>query len=128
MRVFAYATTAGARVREAAHKKAKISSISHLTEQNHAPIYAAHAASETTVLRAATLLWQDENSRQVELFDIVIRGRGTWATARSPTPEQSGGLRNQAIRLSSFGSRSSKSNMESRIPASQGAGVRPRHE
>jgi hypothetical protein len=65
-------------------KKAKILAISHLTEQNHAPIYAAHAASETTVLRTALLLWQDENSRQVGLFDIVIRGRGTWAAARSP--------------------------------------------
>jgi len=85
MRAFAYAATATARLREPAHKKAKISAIWCLTEQNHAPIYAAHAASKTTVLRAAALLWQDENSRQVELFDIVIRGRGTWATARSPT-------------------------------------------
>jgi hypothetical protein len=35
------------RRREPAHKKAKLLAISHLTEQIHTPIYAAHAAGET---------------------------------------------------------------------------------
>jgi len=43
-----------------------------------------------TVLRAVLLLWHDENSRLKALFDIVIRGRGTWAAARSPRPTQVG--------------------------------------
>src|SRR5262245_7373930 len=42
-----------------------------------------------TVLRAALLLWHDGSSRPRVLFDIVIRGRGTWAAARSPRPDAS---------------------------------------
>jgi hypothetical protein len=35
------------------------------------------------ILRAALFLWHNESSCQRRLFDIVIRGRGTWAAARS---------------------------------------------
>jgi hypothetical protein len=35
------------------------------------------------LLRPVLLLWHDEISRRAALFDIVIRGRGTWAAVRS---------------------------------------------
>jgi hypothetical protein len=72
------------RLRRTAHRKAKIGPISHLTQQIRAPIYRAHAARRVFILRAALLLWHDENSRRGTLFDIVIRGRGTWVAARLP--------------------------------------------
>jgi hypothetical protein len=53
----------GWKLGEAAHEKAKFSTISHLTGQIHAPIYRAHAARKAMILRAVLFLWHDENSR-----------------------------------------------------------------
>jgi hypothetical protein len=57
-----------------------------LTRPSRAPIYRAHAARKALTLRAVLYLWHDENSRLEALFDIVIRGRGTWAAALFAIP------------------------------------------
>jgi hypothetical protein len=53
----------GAHLGETAHQKEKFQVISHLTQQNRAPIYRAHAARKAMILRAVLFLWHDENSR-----------------------------------------------------------------
>ena len=62
------------------------------------------------VLRAVLLLWQDEKSRRETLFDIVIRGRGTWAAARSPAWPKG-----QANKIEFFSSRSSVKHGKSNV-------------
>ena len=79
------------------HNRPKIPQIQAvycLTGAFEAPIYRAHAARWPLVLRAVFRLWQNEGSPLAGLFDIVIRGRGTWAAARSQLKRKLG--RNQS--------------------------------
>ena len=86
------------------HNRPKIPQIQAvycLTGAFEAPIYRAHAARWPLVLRAVFRLWQNEGSPLAGLFDIVIRGRGTWAAARSHAREQSRAI-NRAFRTLAF--------------------------
>jgi len=62
----------------------------------------AHAARGVPILRAVSRLWHSESSCRRQLFDIVIRGRGTWAAARSQAREKSRAVTNRAFRTLAF--------------------------
>ena len=87
------------------HNRPKIPQIQAvycLTGAFEAPIYRAHAARWPLVLRAVFRLWQNEGSPLAGLFDIVIRGRGTWAAARSPARSQDRANKIELNRLAFF--------------------------
>jgi hypothetical protein len=54
-----------------------------LTAEIEDPIYRASPPDGLTVLRAVPVSGRMEVRLEAGLFDIVIRGRGTWAAARS---------------------------------------------
>ena len=79
----------------------QIQAFYRLTAEIEAPIYRASPPDGLTVLRAVPVSGRMEVRPKAGLFDIVIRGRGTWAAARSHAREQSRAI-NRAFRTLAF--------------------------
>jgi hypothetical protein len=84
--------------RQSAHKKGEFSRhFAFDLAMSHAYISRPRRFATVSFLRVVLLLWHDESSRRTALFDIVIRGRGTWAAVRSLLPGFDRAIQDRAL-------------------------------